>query len=1067
MRKIKLLPKLMLVVFLFSTQALFAQTREIKGKVTGDNGVPLSGATVSLKNSNTGTTTSEDGTFTINVAPNSVLVISFLGYQTQEVNVKNIRELAIKLKLSDQSLSEVVVTSLGIRKEKKSLGYAVSTVKAEDIQLRPEGDIARVLDGKAPGVDVLNTTGLSGSGTNINIRGISTMTGSSVPLFIVDGVPFDAGTNANANFTYGIGTSSRFLDLDPNNIQSVDILKGLAATTLYGEQGRNGVILITTKNGATAAARKKKEITVSQSEFLTKAVLPEYNTKYGGGFDLSLGIAYFSNWGAAFQNPPVAVTHPYDRSSLWSIFPQYKGAPYYYKFYNSVEKFFQTGQTNNTSINVAGSAGPLNYNLSYGYTDDKGYLPGNHMFKNNFGMGGTAKLSDRFTVSGTFNFATNDVTAPPTSDSYGNNASNVDVFGNVMYTPTAVDLMGLPYELPTDHSSIYYRSGNDIQNPRWILANAYTQDKINRVFGQMNASYNVMKGLDVSYRIGFDNYSEYQAYAQNKGGSVYFPTGVFRSNVGFNTIWNHTFLVSYKKNFGANFDLDAEGGFNSTRIVYSQTGVTSSQQLVYGLMTHENFITQSVFSEDGSSLNFSSQTLSLGAFAQATLGYKNYLYLTTGGRNSWLSTVERNNRSIFYPSVALSFIPTSAIESLKSSKAINYLKVRVGYSTSADPPAPYSTRPYLNILTRAFITNNGTPINTNSNSTLLPNPDLKPELLSEAETGVEGKFINSRLSLDLTLYYRKSKDQILYRSIDPSSGYTSEQVNGGQVTNKGIELNLGYDVIRNKDWNWNLTGLYSLNRSMVSDIPSEIKFINTAGYSNFGTIAENGYPLGVILGSYWVRYSGSGKGNGQKIVDPTSGDYVISNDTKVIADPTPHYKLTGISTLSWKQLSFRMQWDYTCGGQMFASTPSALLGRGVTQDSKYDRAAPYILPGVDNNGNPNNVQITMSQAYFDNSVTNMGAIAPNETGIYDATCIRLREASLSYIVPDKFFKKTPIGSLSVSLSGTNLWYYAPNFPKYVHFDPDASGLGVGNGRGMEFLSGPSARRYGASLRITF
>lgn len=1064
MRKVKLL---LLAAITLPIHFLFAQSRDITGKITDEKGNPLLGATVNLKNTRAGTSTAPDGSFKLSVTPGSVLVVSSVGYQVQEITVGNKNNFVISLKPGDQSLSEVVVTALGVRREKKALGYAVSTVTGDEIQLRPEGDIARVLDGKAPGVDVLNTSGLSGSGTNINIRGISTITGNSVPLFIVDGAPFNGGTNMQANFTYGTQTSSRFLDLDPNDIESINILKGLSATTLYGEAGRNGVILITTKNGSTQKVRNKTEITLSQSVFGTQAVLPDYNTKYGGGFDLSVGIAYFSNWGGAFQNPPIVVTHPYDRASLNAIFPQFKGAPYEYKFYNSVHDFFRTGVTSNTSVNVAGTAGTLNYNLNYGYTDDQGYLPGNRMNKNNFGMGGTARLSNRFTASGTFNFVTTDVKSPPTSDSYGNNASNVDIFGNVLYTPTAVDLMGLPYELPTDHSSIYYRSGNDIQNPRWTLYNAFTQDKISRFFGQMSLKFNIAKGLDASYRIGVDNYSEFQAYGQNKGGSVYNITGVYRTSVGFSTIWDHTFLLTYKTNLTHDFDLDAQAGVNSDRNVYSQSGSTSSQQLVYGLMNHANFITQSVYSEDGSSLNYDQQVLSVGAFAQAILGYKNYAYLTVGGRNSWFSTVEKANRSIFYPSVALSFIPTSSIESLKNNKTLNYLKFRVGYSTSANAPAPYSTRPYLNTLTRAFITNGGTPVNINSNSTILPNPDLKPELLNETEAGTEAKLFNNRLSVDLTLYYRIASDQILFRDIDPSAGFSSEQINGGKVTNKGIELELGYDVLRNKDWQWNVDALYALNRSKVSDIPSEIKYINTGGYSNFGTVAENGYPLGVILGSSWVRYDKGGAGNGQRIVDPTSGDYVISNDVSIIGDPNPKYKLTGISNLSYKGISFRMQWDYTCGGDMFSSTSSALLGRGVTADSKFDRAAPYILPGVDPNGNPNKVQISAAQAYFDNSVTNEGAIAPDETGIFDATCIRLREASLAYSLPAKWLNKTPFGSASISFSGTNLWYYAPNFPKHVHFDPDASGLGVGNGRGMEFLSGPSARRFGGSLRVTF
>jgi hypothetical protein len=246
---------------------------------------------------------------------------------------------------------------------------------------------------------------------------------------------------------------------------------------------------------------------------------------------------------------------------------------------------------------------------------------------------------------------------------------------------------------------------------------------------------------------------------------------------------------------------------------------------------------------------------------------------------------------------------------------------------------------------------------------------------------------------------------------------------------------------------------------MVSNLPADLPYINIAGFSNQGTIAKNGYPIGVIYGTYFERDPKSGK----RLVG-TDGNYIAANAPAVIGDPNPLYKLTGISNLTYKGFTFSMQWDYTQGGDIFSGTAASLLGRGVTKDTEFDRAQPLILPGVLENGQPNNIQISATQDYYGNSITNGAA---SESAIYDATCIRLREASLSYSIPAKALSKLPFGAISLSISGTNLWYYAPNFPKYVHFDPDANGLGVGNGRGIEFLSGPSARRFGASVRITF
>ena len=1053
MRKIAVL----FIVLFCSIISVFAQTT-IKGRVTDSkDGAPITGATIKIKGQKVSTTSNAEGSFEILAKAGTLLEITEVGYMPIFVKA-SVEAVSVVMSQDTRGLSEIVVTSMGIKKDKKALGYAVSIVSKKDLELRPEADLGRILSGKAPGLNVLATSGLSGSGTNINIRGISTITGTSDPLFVVDGVPFNSATNAKADFTYGTQTSSRFLDLDPNNIDNVTILKGLSAVALYGEAGRNGVILVTTKTGSTQTTKKKSEISVSQSYFQTEAILPEYNTSYGGGFDLSLGLLFFSNWGAKFTNPPANVKHPYDKASLNADFPEYKGAPYAFKFHNSVHDFFRTGTTKTTAVNVGGSAGIVNYNMNYSHTDDQGYLQGNSLLKNNFGIGGTAKLSNRFTVTGTMNYVGTNVKSPPTSNSYGNNPTNTSVFGNVMYTPTAMDLAGLPYEKPSDHSQVYYRNDNGIQNPRWTLNNSFTVDKVARVYGQMSTKYDIAKGILLNYRVGYDSYSEYQEYSQNKGG-VYTPTGILRTSMGLNTIWDHTLLLNFNRALGSNFSINGDIGANRRQDLYEQTGMTSSQQLVYGLLNHGNFINHTTSSEGGSALNYSQELLVMAGFATSTLAFKDYAYLTVGGRNSWKSTVEEKNRSIFYPNAALSFIPTSAIAGLQNSKTINYLKFRIGYSTSANFPPPYATRSSLFISSRSFVSATGTPINVNSIPNLLPNSNLKPELLKETEAGIEGKFFNNKVSLDLTLYNRIASEQILRRDLDPSTGYTSQQINAGKVTNKGIEIQLGVTLFENNNWKWHIDGLYTLNKSMVSDIPSDLAQVNTAGYSNQGTFAKNGYPLGVIMASYFQKDAKTG----QRLVG-TDGNYINSNDIGVIGDPNSLYKVSGISTLSYKSFSFRMQWDHTQGGQMFSGTAGGLLGRGVTKDTEFDRAAAYILPGVLESGKPNNIQISATQAYYGNSITNDAAA---ESAIYDATCIRLREASFSYSMPARLLNNTPFGSVSISVSGTNLWYYAPNFPKYMHFDPEASGLGVSNGRGLEFISGPSARRMGASIRVTF
>ena len=1056
MRKIKLMLTFLCVSFIsVITQA------QIKGKVTDANGVPINGASVRIKNSQTGTSAASDGTFKINATPNSTLVISAIGFEIRELNVGNNSDVNVTLQQSStQSLNEVVVTALGTKREKKALGYSVSVVSKKDLELRSEGDIGRVLTGKAAGVNIVNTSGISGSGTNITIRAVGTITGNSTPLFIVDGVPFDGGTNANTGFTYGNQTSSRFLDLDPNNIENVSILKGLSATTIYGEYGRNGVILITTKNGGGAKANKKAEISVSQSYFVNNvANLPEYNRKYGGGFDLSNGVTFFSNWGGAFQDPPVLVNHPYGRTALNAAFPEFKGAKYEYKAYkNNVRDFFRQGTVSNTSVNIGGSSATASYNGNFSYLDDIGFLPGNELKKMTFGVGGNAKLSNNFTLTGAFNYVTTKVKSPPTSTSFGSSASNASAFGDVLYTPTSVDLQGLPWENPLDHSHVYYRSNNGIQNPRWTLVNSFTGDDVSRIFGNLQLKYDFTKKLSLNYRVGFDNYTESQLYAQNKGGS-YTPDGILRTSAAINTIWDQTVLANYNTDLNSDIKLGVEAGVNIRNDIFKQTGYTSSKQLVYGLLKHNNFIDHQSRGEDGGELDYSSDLETIGAFAFTTLGYKDYLFLNLGGRESYTSALEKQNRNIFYPSVNLSFIPTSIIPVLRDSRSINYLKLRVAYGTSAEFPGLYATRPTLGIQTKVFVDGGGTSINTNFIPSRLPNKDLKPALLKEYEFGTEGKFFDSRISLDLSLYVRNTKNQILNRDLDPSTGFNFQTINGGNVKNKGIELGLGYTVVRSKNWRWQLDGLFTKNKSLVSGIPDGILSIRTAGFTNLGTFAINGKPLGVIQGKAFQRSS-----TGEKIVG-AGGDYLAASTISILGDPNPDYKLTGITSVGFKSFTFRVQVEYTKGGDFYSATSSVLLGRGVTRDTEFDRALGYILPGVKEDGKtPNDKQISATQAYFNNSVAGGAA---DEAGIYDGTVVRLREASLSYNLPQNFLKKSPFGAISISLSGNNLWYYAPNFPKYVHFDPETSGLGVSNGKGLEFFTGPSSRRIGASIRVTF
>jgi TonB-linked SusC/RagA family outer membrane protein len=1051
-------------ILLLIGTGLHAQTTEVTGKVTDPSGSPIPNASVRVKGVRGGTSADANGMFKIRVAPNAVLIVSGVGFEAAEIAVSGRTSLTLSLKSGNSALSEVVVTALGREKDKKALGFAVSSVKAKDLEQRPEGDIGRLLNGKAPGVNVLASSGISGSGTNISIRGVSTITGgAATPLFVVDGVPFDGGTNVNANFQYGggISTSSRFLDLDPNNIENVNILKGLAASVLYGEAGRNGVIVVTTKNGSGRHTPKKMEITGTQSIFVNKvANLPDYTHRYGGGFDLAPSAA-FSNWGAEFTNPPLMVAYS---PSLQAAYPdRYAGKQQGYQYYNSVPKFFRTGVISTSSINVGASGPNTTFNANYTYMDDEGFTPNNRVYKNNFGLGGTAKLANKFSANAVLNFAITDMQTPTVGANGGGGSADIaSVFGNLLFTPTSINMMGLPYQNPVDGSSVYYRGGNDIENPNWTAHNNISSDKTYRTYGTLGLKYDFSPGFSLNYRFGADIYAEYQTLSVNKGGkqgNAAYQTGTYRTTNIQNTILNHTLSLTYNTNLTNDLTLNVDAGGDLRHDSYNQNGLLSNQQLVFGLFDHSNFVSHDVKDEGDNDLDYKTELIREGIYAQAAFGYKDYLYLTASGRHDWVSTLEPDNRRKLYPSVSISFIPTSAFRFLQDNKTINYLKLRAGYATSAHFPSPYNTRSSLTIQTNAFIDKTGKVINTGAIPNTLPNPNLKPELIRELEAGIEGRFFDNRITLDVTGYFRTAKNQLLDRQLDASSGYDKIQINAGAVDNKGLEVQMGYTVIRNQDWRWDLTGNFTLNRSKVHDMPEDIKQIQIAGYAGGpGTYALNGKPLGILQGSYVQVDDKSGKG----IVD-ANGYFLGSSDIGFIGDPNAKYNLTGISVLSYKWISFRMQWDYVRGGAIWSNTIRTMLSRGVTKDTDFDRTLPYVIPNtVKQDGTPNDIQQSVDNIYF-----NSYGFGPASVTVWDGTVVRLRELSLAFSLPAKILKSSPFGSASVSLSGTNLWYLAPNVPKHTNYDPESNSLGVGNAKGIDLFAGPSSRRMGATLRLTF
>jgi TonB-linked SusC/RagA family outer membrane protein len=1073
----------LLVVFLLTAQMSFAQ-KTVTGVVSDSDGLPLPGATVLVQGTTTGVTTDFDGNFSINVAEGQTLEFSFVGYETAAIAVGAGNVINVTLSLGTQ-LEEVIVTSLGITREKRALGYAVSEVDNTQIENRASGDVARVLSGKASGVQVTNQGGISGSGTSVVIRGLSTFSSSNQPLFVVDGVPFQSDTNAMGSFTSGNNGSSRFLDLDPNNIESVNVLKGLAAATLYGSQGRNGVILITTKSGTTGTGTRaqKNEVTVNTSYFTNElAMKPDFQMQYGNGFNQNFGW-FFSNWGPSFDEEgpagwgrqsaingtvsgqPGFLKHPYNSNlnarflarDLLPLIGLSMDSLWEWKPYDSVGDLFQPGEIINTNINFRGQSddGKVSYNVNYGNLDDKGFTPGNTLRRNALSFGGRAVLSNKITVNGTLNYTSTDFKTPPIAAAYSSGSSDSSLYGNVFYTPRSVGIAQLPYAHPITGASIYYRSSNGIQHPLWTVNNTGDAQMTHRVFGGVSAQYDISDNLNLRYSYGYDVYSEDNTSYQNKGG----VDGDLETQSGMYEKWNNTSTIfNHQVTINGDFELDDDwsvtfnAGAESVGREYDRNGVRSTGQNVFNVLRHYNFNSQE-------EIEFYSRRNVLGVFAQAAFDYQDYLYFTLASRTDWVSNLSEENRSITYPSASISFVPTSVLDF--GNLPIDFLKVRASYGTSATYPGGYPIASTLSLNTKDFKVD-GVEVITNTTGSQLGNTGLKPELLAELEFGLEANLFDNRLSAEIPYFDRNTTDLIITQPLDPSTGYTSTRTNIGEISATGWEIDLNADWIRGDKFNWNTSINYTTNQAIVEDLGQNTDQIVYAGFSTRGNAAIPGLPLTSMIGTSVARDD-----QGRPLVD-ASGSYRTNNDTNyktnkyaLIGDSNPDFIANIGNTITYGNLSLNVLFNASIGGDMYSSFIMTLLGRGITTDT-LDRELPYILPGVLADGSPNNKMIDNATTYFGNLI-----LGGDELRTWDASVLRLSEVSLTYDIPSSWLDKTPFGAASISAQGFNLWYDAYNTPDGINYDPNIAGLGVGNGSGFEYFNGVSARRYGVSLKLTF
>lgn len=1049
-----------------------AQTRSVSGRVTDrTTGEGLPGVTVLLKGSNNGISTNSDGTYTLTVpAGDGTLVFSSIGFITVERPIGTDTQINVGLAADTKQLSEVVVTALGIQRESRALGYAVAEVKSQQVVQKSEPDVLRTLQGKVAGVNIVGANGAPGSATRITIRGSSSLNGDNQPLFIVDGVPYDnQQTNSDNSLTRGSSYSNRAADIDPNNIESVNVLKGMAAAALYGNRAANGVIVITTKTGSGKRGDKGIRVGYNTSYSVEKvANLPDYQNKYGSGANFVYSAANGS-WGPAFGSAqaPVDVLHPL---SGIAAFPEFQGARYPYKaFENNVKDFFNTGSLYENSINVSGTGENTTFGAVLSRSDQKGMIPESKFNRTSLSAGGSGQFS-KLRIGANITYSNTDQQGPQLG---ANNAiGNASAFGRMMFIPRNMDLTGLPYENPLTRASQFAWLTGQADNPYWSTRyNSYTS-RVDRVVNSLNLSYDITNWLSASFVGGLNTYTDNRRSVLRPGSVGAGGLGEIIQDYIRNTELEGTALLTANRDLTEDISLKAIVGANANQRKFEASSVVGSNYITFDI---DDITNTTKVAQNGSAIT---KRRLAGVLADVTLGYKDFFYLNGTARNEFTSTLSKNNRSFFYPSVSASLIFTEAFGI--ESNVLNLGKVRAGFAKAGKDASPYVINNRFGL--NPFFGNNaggtGFPFNGLPGAAIsgaIGNLDLQPEFSKELEFGTDLNFFKDRVVLSATYYDKRSTSQISNVPLAYATGFTSYVTNFGEISNKGFEGTLTLIPVDAGGFRWTSFTTFTRNRNIIEELREGTEQVLLGGnfFSDPQAVHRPGQPYGQILGSVAARDPQSGK----VLINAANGTIIRSLTPGIIGNPNPDYIFGFTNTFTYKGLTLEGVIDFRKGGDVYSTTLASLMGRGVTQDTE-DREKTLVIDGV--YGNPNTQQPTLAQD--GSTIRNVTAITlndyyfgtgsaalsgPSEFSVYDGTTVRLREVTLGYSLPTSILEKTPFRGVTLSLSGRNLWWFSPNVPKHSNFDPETNTYGASNAQGFEYTNAPTSRRYGVNLRVNF
>lgn len=1031
--------KLLLVFCLFMFHNAKAQNTTVSGKITdAANGIGLPGASVIVKGfPNAGASSDLDGNFTIKV-PNktATLVVSFMGYTTKEVVLNGAGTITISLTEDSQKLNEVVVTALGIKREKKSLTYSAQTVSTKELSEARSLNVANSLSGKVAGLNFSTTGSGVGSSSRITLRGNRSLTGNNQPLYVIDGVPMDNTVTSPATDIGGTTSFDGISNINPDDIDTITVLKGPSAAALYGSRASNGVIVITTKSGS---KKGKAQISVSSNFMASSAynLLNQQNV-YGQGAGGVYNALSKTSWGPKMEGQSVAawqLNHNpnYDGPATYALTPQPN---------NSLD-FFKTGY--NWSKNLTASMGNEKTQgyFSYTNTDAKGIVIGNELERHNVNLRLTSSLTDKLKLDVKTNYINQKV---DNAISAGEGS-----IGEALYTMPR----SLPYSQYKDYQYIddagqiryNYIDANTLStlgaNPFWLAKRNLRTDERSRIITFASLSYDFTKELSLMVRTGLDqatNKSKVSRYAAVAILNQDF--GSYSESIGDNLEMNTDFLLSYKKELG-DFKLNANFGGNARN--QKNTSLSSG-----GTLTKRNYFTLTNLQNTTVTPEFSHKKVN-SLYGSAQLGYKDYLFLDVTARNDWSSTLPVNNRSFFYPSVGLSGIVTDMLD-IKSDW-LSFLKVRGSFAQVGN-----DTDPYLLANQLYFYGFNGGVVQS---STLKNNPNLKPEISSSTEFGLNTRFFNNRIGLDFTWFQTDTKDQIFTINLPESSGYSKQVINGGKIQNKGVELVLNAKIVDQPNFSWDATANFATYRTKVLSLAEGQDELNlSTGYERLAqTIVKKGGGYGDLYIRGFKR-----NGAGEIIVNATTGLPEFTSGFDVLAGNfNPDWTAGLQNTFKYKDFSLSFLIDFRMGGKTISYSQARMAGAGASTITLAGRDG-FVVNGVNDNGDgtysTNTTSIT-AENYWSQVASRDPKSA--EDFVFDATNIRLREVVLGYSLPSEILKKSPFTGVNFSIVGRNLFFFV-NKAKY--FDPE-QGVSVGNLQGIESYNIPSTRDFGFNVKFNF